>query len=188
MKPKEVIEVILPKDIFVGNVNAPVTLVEFGEYENEECAKANEVVKKLLAEFEDKLRFNFRHFPQTKIHQRSMKAGEASVGAAQEGKFWEMHNILFQNRRQLGTTSLKIYSKEAGVNNKGFLTQLVDSVYGSYVMNDLMEGIEKGVKKIPAFFINEEEYTGKITFEEMRKAIEAALKKPKKKSLTKQRA
>jgi protein-disulfide isomerase len=188
MKPKEIIEVILPKDIFVGNVNAPVTLVEFGEYENEECAKANEVVKKLMAEFEDKMKFNFRHFPQTKIHQRSMKAGEASVGASQEGKFWEMHNILFQNRRQLGTTSLKIYSKEAGVNNKLFLNQLVDSMYGSYVMNDLVEGIDRGVKKVPTFFINDEEYTGKITFEEMRKAIEAVLKKPKKKSLTKQRA
>jgi protein-disulfide isomerase len=117
-----------------------------------------------------------------------MKAGEASVGASQEGKFWEMHNILFQNRRQLGTTSLKIYSKEAGVNNKLFLNQLVDSMYGSYVMNDLVEGIDRGVKKVPTFFINDEEYTGKITFEEMRKAIEAVLKKPKKKSLTKQRA
>ena len=83
MKAKEVVEIIEPKNVFVGNPQAPVTLMEFGEYENEDCAKANEVVKKLLIEFGDKLKFNFRHFPLTKIHQRSMKAGEAAVGAAQ---------------------------------------------------------------------------------------------------------
>lgn len=71
----------------MGNPHAPVTLMEFGEYESEDCAKANEVVKKLLTEFGDKLKFNFRHFPLTQIHQRSMKAGEASVAAACEGKF-----------------------------------------------------------------------------------------------------
>ncbi len=188
MKPKEVVEIIHPKNVFVGNPDAPVTLMEFGEYENEDCAKANEVVKKLLIEFGDKLKFNFRHFPLTRIHQRSMKAGEAAVGAAQEGKFWEMHNILFKNRRQLGTTSLKIYSKEAGVNNKSFLNQLVDSAYGWHVRNDLLEGLDKGVREIPAFFINGELYTGKITFDEMSKVIESAYKKTKRKPLVKQRA
>lgn len=188
MKAKEVVEIIPPKNIFVGNPDAPVTLMEFGEYENEDCAKANEVVKKLMLEFGDKLRFQFRHFPLTRIHQRSMKAGEAAVGAAQEGKFWEMHNLLFQNRRQLGTTSLKIYSKEAGVTNKSFLNQLVDSAYGWHVRNDLLEGLDKGVRQIPAFFINGEVYTGKPIFEELRKAIELAIKKRKSKTLAKQRA
>ncbi len=118
---KEVEEIIEPKDIFVGNIDAPVTLMEFGEYENEDCAKANEVVKQILEEYEGKIRFNFRHFPLTLVHQRSMKASEAAVAAGQEGKFWEMHNVLFGNRRSLGTTSLKLHSKEAGVNNKKFL-------------------------------------------------------------------
>ncbi|MDB5222922.1 MAG: disulfide bond formation protein DsbA [Chitinophagaceae bacterium] len=187
MKAKEVVEIIPPKNIFVGNIHAPITLMEFGEYENEDCAKANEVVKKLLIEFGDKLRFNFRHFPLTKIHQRSMKAGEAAVAAAQAGKFWEMHNLLFQNRRQLGTTSLKLYSKEAGINNKSFLTELIDSTYGWQVMNDLAEGIHKGISKIPAFYINGELHTGKPTFEELKKAITATLKKTKK-TPVKQRA
>ena len=188
MKAKEVVEIIPTKNIFVGNPAAPVTLMEFGEYENEDCAKANEVVKKLLTQFDDKLRFNFRHFPLTKIHQRSMKAGEASVGAAQEGKFWEMHNILFQNRRQLGTISLKLYSKEAGIHNKAFLTQMVDGTYGWQVRGDLMEGLNKGIKKIPAFFINGELYTGKPNFEELKKAIASAVKKTKSKVPVKQRA
>jgi len=85
---KEILEIIEPKDIFVGNKEAPITLMEFGEYENEDCARANEVVKQLLEEYEGKIRFNFRHFPLTRIHQRSMKAGEAAVAAGQEGKFW----------------------------------------------------------------------------------------------------
>jgi hypothetical protein len=70
---KEIIEIIEPRDVFVGPDTAPVTLMEFGEYENEDCAKAHEVVKKIMEEFKGKVRFNFRHFPLTKIHQRSLK-------------------------------------------------------------------------------------------------------------------
>jgi protein-disulfide isomerase len=188
MKVKEVVEVIPPKDIFVGNPDAAVTLMEFGEYESEDCAKANEVVKKLLEEFDGKIRFQFRHFPMMKIHQRSMKAGEAAIAASQVGKFWEMHNILFDNRRQLGTTSLKLYSKEAGVVNKSFLEELINSTYGWQVRNDLNEGIEKGVTDVPTFFVNGEKVSGKPTYENLSKDIAAALKKTKKKAPVKQRA
>jgi protein-disulfide isomerase len=185
---KEILEIIEPKDIFVGDKTAAVTLMEFGEYENEDCAKANEVVKQLLEEYEGKIRFNFRHFPLTRIHQRSMKAGEAAVAAAQEGKFWEMHNVLFNNRRNLGTTSLKLHSKEAGVNNKKFLDDLVNGVFGWQVQDDLKEGIERGVKELPAFFINDEPFSGKPTFANLSAAIESAIKKSKKKAVSKQRA
>lgn len=186
MKPKEVAEIIEPKDVYVGNPKAEVTLMEFGEYESEDCAKANEIVKKLLEEFDGKIRFQFRHFPMTKIHQRSMKAGEAAVAASQAGKFWEMHNIMFDNRRQLGTTSLKLYSKEAGVNNKSFLEELINSTYGWQVRNDLNEGIEKGVRDVPAFFVNGEMVEGKPTYENLSKDINSALKKVKKKAPAKQ--
>ncbi|HRF25482.1 MAG TPA: thioredoxin domain-containing protein, partial [Chitinophagaceae bacterium] len=98
---KDEIIIIEPKEMFVGKIDAPVTLTEFGEYENEDCAKANEVVKQLLEAYDGKIRFQFRHFPLTLIHQRSLKASESAVAAGQEGKFWEMHNILFANRRNL---------------------------------------------------------------------------------------
>jgi len=179
---KEIVEIIEPRDVFVGNPDAPVTLMEFGEYENEACAKANEVVKQLLNEYEGRIKFNFRHFPLTNIHQRSMKAGEAAVGAAQTGKFWEMHNILFARRRHLGTTSLKLYSLEAGISNKKFLDDLVSSTYGWQVRGDQKAGLDKGVTEIPAFFINDERFIGKPTFENLSKAIDAALKKSKRKS------
>ena len=127
---KDDIIIIEPREMFVGNIDAPVTLMEFGEYESEECAKVNEVVKQLLEEYEGKIRFQFRHFPLTLIHQRSLKASESAVAAGQEGKFWEMHNVLFANRRNLGTTSLKLHSKEAGIRNKKFLDDLVNGPIG----------------------------------------------------------
>ncbi len=185
---KDDVIIIEPKEMFVGKMDAPVTLMEFGEYENEECARANEVVKQLLEEYEGKIRFQFRHFPLTMIHQRSLKASESAVAAGQEGKFWEMHNVLFQNRRNLGTTSLKLHSKEAGVKNKKFLDELVNGVYGWQVQDDLKEGINRGVKSLPAFFINDELFTGKPTFANLSAAIDSALKKSKRKSTAKQRA
>ena len=185
---KDDVIIIEPKEMFVGNIDAPVTLVEFGEYESEECAKVNEVVKQLLEEYEGKIRFQFRHFPLTLIHQRSLKASESAVAAGQEGKFWEMHNVLFANRRNLGTTSLKLHSKEAGVKNKKFLDELVNGVYGWQVQDDLKEGINRGVKDIPAFFINDIPFTGKPTFANLSSALDAALKKSKKKTTAKQRA
>jgi predicted DsbA family dithiol-disulfide isomerase len=177
---KEVVEIIEPRDIFVGNVKAEITLEEFGEYESEVCANANEIVKKLLVEYDGVIRFNFRHFPLTNIHQRSLKAGEAAVATGQEGKFWEMHNILFANRKNLGTTSLKLYSKEAGVNNKRFLDDLVNATYGWQVQGDLREGLNRGVKTVPAFFINGERVE-KNTYEDLKKGIEDAIKNLKNK-------
>ena len=99
-----------------------------------------------------------------------------------------MHNILFDNRRQLGTTSLKLYSREAGISNKHFLEELINSTYGWQVRNDLNEGIERGVRDVPAFFVNGEMVSGKPTYENLSKDINSALKKVKKKVPAKQRA
>ncbi|TAL46568.1 MAG: disulfide bond formation protein DsbA [Chitinophagaceae bacterium] len=185
---KEVVVIIEPRDIFVGDLDAPVTLMEFGDYESEVCAKVNEVVKQLLDKYEGKIKLNYRHFPLTRIHQRSLKAAESAVAAGQEGKFWEMHNVLFANRRHLGTTSLKLHSKEAGVKNKKFLDELVNATYGWQVQGDLKEGLDRGVKDVPTFFINDELFTGKPTLENLSKAIDIALKKVKGKTAVKKRA
>ena len=176
---KDDIIIIEPREIYVGKKDAQVTLMEFGEYENEDCAKANEIVKQLLEEYDGKIRFQFRHFPLTLIHQRSLKASEAAVAAAQEGKFWEMHNELFANRRNLGTTSLKLYSKDAGVKSKKFLEDLVNGFYGWQVQDDIKEGHNLGIKEIPAFFVNDVQVV-KPTYTNLKAAIDAALKKGKK--------
>jgi protein-disulfide isomerase len=185
-KPK-VKEIIPPKSIWIGNDEGPVSLVMFGDYESEACAKANDVINKLLVKYDGQIKFNFRHFPLTRVHQHAHKAAEAAVGAAQEGKFWPMHNMLFENRKHLGTTSLKLYAKEAGVTNKKFLTELVDCIYGWTVRHDLLEAVDRGVRDVPAFFINDVLYTGPVTTISLGKAIEERLKTGGKKK-TAQRA
>ncbi|GAB3022111.1 DsbA family protein [Niabella terrae] len=181
MSVKKEEEIIIePKEIFVGKKEAPVVLMEFGEYESEDCAKANEIVKQILIDYDGKVKFNFRHFPQTRIHQRSLKAAESAIAAAQEGRFWEMHNVLFQNRRNLGTTSLKLHSREAGISNKNFLEDLVNGTYGWQVQDDLKEGIDRGVKDVPSFFVNDVLVKGKPTYAAISAAIDEALKAGKK--------
>ena len=171
LKAKEV-EIIPTRDIFVGDLKAPVTLTEYGDYESEACAKVNEVVDKLLKAYDGRIRFNFRHFPLTKIHQHAMKAAEASLGAAQEGKFWEMHNLLYAHNRRLGSISLREYAREAGVTSKNFLPDLVESKYGWTVRTDLLEALDRGVRSVPTLFINDREYHGRLSQPELAKAIE----------------
>ena len=98
-----------------------------------------------------------------------------------------MHNVLFRNRRQLGTVSLKLHSKEAGIVNKKFLDDLVNGKYGWQVQDDLREGLERGVKELPAFFINDELLKNKPTFANLSAAIKAALKKTKRRFPARQR-
>ena len=125
--------ILQPKQVFVGAKGAQVTLVEFGDYESTACAEANTVVKELLDHFDGDLKFVLGHLPLSQIHQKAMKAAEAAVAAAQTGKFWEMHNILLDNRKHLGLISLKEYAKEIGITDKRFLTNLI-SLQHSFVV------------------------------------------------------
>lgn len=162
-KQKEIAPIIEPRDVVVGEPGARVTIMEFGDYESEACVQANEVVKELLVHFDGKVNFVFRHFPLTKIHQRAHKAAEAAVAAAQEGKFWEMHQALLANRRNLGVISLKGYAREVGVTNKRFLDDLMNGTYGWQVQGDLQEGLKMGVRDVPSFFINGEKFEGTLS-------------------------
>jgi protein-disulfide isomerase len=164
-------DIILSKNVWIGPSDAPVSLVEFGDYQSEDCAKAHEIVNRLLTAFEGKLKFNFRHFPLSRVHQSAMKAAEAAVAAAQEGKFWEMHDILFKNRRQLGTISLKSYARQIGITDKRFLDNLMNSTYSWQVRDDLLEGLQRGVREVPSYFINGIIYTGDPGFEHLSRKI-----------------
>ena len=179
MYKKEEIPVIEPKDVIIGNADASVTITEFVDYESEKCAQVHELVKKIMLDFNKKVNFNFRHFPLVKIHQRAHKAAEAAIGAAQEGKFLEMHEMLLNNRKHLGTITLKSYAKEIGITNKSFLNDLINSKYGWFVQDDLKDGIDLGVKEVPAFFINGEKLEGNINIKSLTDFINDALKKKK---------
>ncbi len=185
MKAKEVIEIIEPKKMVVGNSKAPITIMQFGDYESEACAKANEVVEALLENYPDKVNFIFRHFPLLKIHQKAHKAAEAAIAAGQEGKFWEMHKELFNNRKNLGVISLKSYAKEIGTTNKNFLDQLINGTYGWHVQDDLNEGIKMGVTKLPAFFINGKFFEQEPTLKNLSNYIQGLDDTPKTKAVKK---
>lgn len=171
--------VIESKDVIIGNPGAPVTVMEFIDYQSEKCAQAHEIVKKIMKDYGGKVNFNFRHFPLMRIHQKALKAAEAAIAAAQEGKFLEMHEMLFDNQKHLGIISLKSYAKEIGITNKSFLNNLINGKYGLYVQDDLKYGIELGVKEAPAFFINGEKLEGNITEKSLSDTINAVLKKVK---------
>lgn len=180
MKLKAEEKIIAPKEVIVGNPDAKVLIVEFGDYESSETAKNHAVISQLLEKYQGKIKYNFRHFPMTRVHQRSFKAAEAAIGAAQEGKFWEMHGILLQHQRNLGTISLKGYARDAGVLRKSFLEDLMNSKFGWYVREDQTEAVEAGVTESPAIFINGERFAGKTTVPNLSSAIDTALKSRKK--------
>ncbi|HEY1115141.1 MAG TPA: thioredoxin domain-containing protein [Chitinophagaceae bacterium] len=172
---KDIAPVIPQKDIVIGDPAAPVTLEEFGDYESVECAQAAEVVKEILEKYDGRVKFIFRHFPLTSVHQKAHKAAEAAIGAAQEGRFWEMHHTLFDNRRNLGTISLKSYARESGVTNKRYLDELINSTWGVHVQDDLREGLERGVRNIPTFFVNDVLFEGPATVKALSAVIDMAL-------------
>ncbi|MDQ6609410.1 MAG: DsbA family protein [Bacteroidota bacterium] len=173
---KEIVPVIPSKQLIVGDPSAKVKLVMFGDYESEESSKATEVVRQLLEEYEGKINFVFRHFPLTRVHQKAHKAAEAAIGAGQEGKFWEMHQLLFAHRRNLGIISLKSYAREVGVKDKHFLDHLINSDWGMDVQDDLREGLDLGIREIPVLFINGEWFEKDLSLKNVKSAIDASLK------------
>ncbi|RYD87559.1 MAG: disulfide bond formation protein DsbA [Sphingobacteriales bacterium] len=175
MKQKEVAPVIPTSELFLGTDKAPVKLVLYGDYESIASGEAHHLLRSLLEEYEGQLRYSFRHFPLTRVHQKAHKAAEAAIGAAQEGKFWEMHELLFEHRLTLGTISLKSYAREVGVKNKHFLDQLINGDWGWYVQDDLRDGIQKGVQGIPALLVNGQQVTRELTARNVRAAIDEAL-------------
>ncbi|WP_207495110.1 DsbA family protein [Aridibaculum aurantiacum] len=175
MKKVEIVEVVPSHKIVVGEKDAPITMVQFGDYESEACADAHEVVKALLETYPHQVKFIFRHFPLLSIHQKAHKAAEASLAAAQEGMFWPMHNELFANRHSLGVISLKRHARDAGVKSKKFLDELINGFYGLYVQDDLREGKKLGVTEIPTFFFNGKKFEQEPTFDNLSSHIEKLL-------------
>src|SRR3982751_2556932 len=123
-----------------GNENAKVTLVEYGDYECPHCGRAYPVVKKVQETMGDKLRFVFRNFPLTQIHPNALHAAEASEIAAEQGKYWEMHDILFENQDALDDEDLISYAEQLGLDVEKFREALENDTYEEKVREDFMNG------------------------------------------------
>ena len=147
---------IVNKDHIQGNVNAPVELIEYGDYECPYCKEAFYAVKKIQQELGDNLKFIFRNFPLVEMHPYALHAAIAAEVAGAHGKFWEMNDLLYENQDNLEDSDLLKYAKDLNIN--GFSEDFEKYDFYKKIENDYNSGIEKGVQGTPAFFVNGKMY------------------------------
>jgi formate-nitrite transporter family protein len=145
-----------PGDHIRGPAGAPITLVEYGDFECPHCAAAAPVLRAALAEFGPRLRFVFRHYPIVISHRDAHFAAQASEAAAAQGKFWEMHDLLFQRQSSLSRESLLGYARELGLDADRMARQLDSGEYADRVDRDLESGDASGVRWTPTFYLNDD--------------------------------
>ena len=145
-------------DHIQGNIDASIELVEYGDYQCPHCGRAYSIVKRMQEELGDHIRFVFRNFPLAKIHPEATMAAVATEAAALQDKYWEMHDIIFENQDQLERDSLVDYARELGLDIKQFENDLDNAVLHEKVAADFESGIRSGVNATPTFFINGEKY------------------------------
>ena len=151
------------RDHVAGPRSAPVTLVEYGDYECPYCGQAYPIVKSLQQALGDELRFVFRNFPLGDMHPHAEHAAEAAESAAAQGSFWEMHDTLFEHQDQLDDSALVAYAEELGLDAVRLARDLDDGTWEGRVREDFRSGVRSGVNGTPSFFINGARYDGNWT-------------------------
>jgi protein-disulfide isomerase len=145
---------IEPDDHVIGPPNAPVTLVEYGDFECPHCGTAYPIIERIRQHFGDRLRFVYRHFPLTQAHPHAQHAAEMAEAAAERGAFWEMHRLLFEHQDALDDASLVRYAASVGVDADWAAEALATGMFESRVRHQFMGGVRSGVNGTPTFFIN----------------------------------
>ncbi len=186
LKAKADVQVLLPeKRVQVeatgpskGPESAPVTIVEFSDFQCPFCSRANNAVNEVVKTYGDKVRVVFRHFPLS-FHQEAPKAAEASMCAADQNKFWEYHDKLFANQQALKVDDLKKAAADLGLDTARFNECLDSGKKAELVKKDMAAGEKAGVTGTPAFFINGIALSGAVPAEEFKAIIDAELNKKK---------
>ncbi|EFH79787.1 DsbA family protein [Ktedonobacter racemifer] len=163
------------QDHVLGPESAPVTLVEYGDYECPYCGMAHLTVKEVLQLLGDQLRLVFRHFPLIQIHPHAERAAEAAEAAGAQGKFWAMHDTLFEHQRALDDTHLVLYATALDLDKDRFVRELAEHKYADRVIKDLLSGARSGVNGTPTFFINGLRYEGVYDLQTLLAAINAVV-------------
>jgi protein-disulfide isomerase len=163
-----------------GPDNAAVTLVEFSDFECPFCGRFFPTLKKIEEQYGDRIRIVYRQYPLTSLHQNAFKAAEASLCAKDQGKFWEMHDMLFQEQSQLSIRDLKVKANRLGLDQKKFDECLDTGHFAGQVQADVREGDRVGVTGTPALFVNGISIDGgAVPFETVAKAIDKELQRAK---------
>jgi protein-disulfide isomerase len=163
------------RDHVIGPATAAVTLVEYGDYECPFCGAAHPVTLELVRLLGDELRFAFRHFPLGQVHPHAPMAAEAAEAAGAQGKFWAMHDMLFENQHALDPPDLLRYASAIGLDVDRFALELDRHVHQPKVREDFLGGIRSGVNGTPTFFINGIRHNGPWDLESLLEAIRAAV-------------
>lgn len=159
-----------------GSLNSPAVLVEYGDYQCPFCGQAYPVVKEIQRRLGDRLCYVFRHFPVTQAHPFAMQAAEAAEAASAQGKFWEMHDLLYRHQQALDLESLKRYAGAVNLDTGRFERELESHAYVARIKEDFMGGVRSGVNGTPAFYINGVRHDGPWELEPLLQAIEESVK------------
>ena len=161
-------------DHVLGPEDAPVTLVEYGDFECPYCAAAYPALRELRRRMGDGLRFAFRHLPLVERHPHAMEAAEAAEAAGEQGRFWEMHDLLFESGRALAADDLRRYARDLGLDLERFESALADHRHRPRVERDAAGAARSGVSGTPALFLDGERYEGFYDAESLEDAVRAA--------------
>jgi protein-disulfide isomerase len=160
-----------PNDHVGGTATAPVTLLEYGDYECPYCGAAYPIVKEVQRRMGSGLRFVFRNFPLGNMHPHAVRAAEAAEVMSALGKFWEMHDLLYEHQSALTEPDLVRYARALGVDEGKFTAELRRPVYGDRVQADFASGVRSGVNGTPTFYINGVRHNGSYDLDELLAAL-----------------
>lgn len=165
---------LVPADAHVlGNPDAPVTIVEFGDLECPYCAAAAPVLRQVVEASAGQVRLVFRHFPLFEIHPHALSAALAVEAAAAQGRFWEMQAALFEHQDQLGEAGLADRAEELGLDGASVVGDAAQQ-HAAPVQRDYADALAAGVQGTPTLFVDGVRYRGRVTADGLRAAIESA--------------
>lgn len=161
-------------DHIQGLSTAPITLVEYGGYECRHSGAAHAIVQGIQDALGKRLRFVFRNFPLSATHPHAAEAAESAEAAGAQGRFWQMHNLLFENQRELGKRALLRYADRVGLDILRFTRELAERTFEPRIREVFLGGLESGVGGTPTFFINSIRHEDRHDAETLLEAIEDA--------------
>ena len=148
------------KDHIQGKNTAPLELVEYGDYQCPHCGHAYPIIKNIQQSLGADLKFVFRNFPLSESHPDAFNAAVAAEAAELQQKFWDMHDIIYENQQELSVESLFLYAKTIGLDLKRFKNDIQKNLLAAKVEKDFESGVRSGVNGTPSFFINGKKYNG----------------------------
>jgi protein-disulfide isomerase len=174
------------RDHIEGSPTAKVTLVQYGDYQCPYCGEAYQIIKRIQKRFGSDLRFVFRNFPITEAYPFAETGAEIAEAAGAQGKFWEMHDFLYENQESLSNVEFfaRYANEKLGLDGKRLKNDVSTRAYTPRIQEDFMSGVRSGVNGTPTFFINDHRHNGSYDYDVLEEAIEIAMGTKKKEGKT----